>query len=141
MRGFVSDHDIEGHFLRLMELAQRSQLSEIWESLLLENYTFAELGWSIRSTDRAVWLGCQEVGLILVTNNRNREDETSLQATIGALADAESLPVITIGSVGRFENERGYASLVADELIQLAFDVRHFGRWLGSGRVYLPHES
>ena len=141
MRGFVSDHDIEGHFLRLMELAQRSQLSEIWESLLLENYTFTELGWSIRSTDRAVWLGCQEVGLILVTNNRNREDETSLQATIGALADAESLPVITIGSVGRFENERGYASLVADELIQLAFDVRHFGRWLGSGRVYLPHES
>lgn len=141
MKGFVSDHDIEGHFRRLMDLVRQSDLIEIWESLTLEIRMFEDLGWPIRSTDREVWSRCQNGGLILVTNNRNHEDQTSLQATINELSDGVSLPVITIGNIDRFKNDRKYAAVVAEELIQLAFDIRHFGRWLGSGRIFLPHDN
>jgi hypothetical protein len=141
VRGFVSDHDIEGHFKRLMELVRQSGLRELWDSLTLEVCLFEDLGWSPRLTDRDIWTRCQKAELILITNNRNHEDETSLQATINAEADGDRLPVLTIGNINRFQNDRVYANAVAEELIQLAFDVRHFGTWLGAGRVFLPQDK
>src|SRR6185437_10230827 len=104
----------------------------------LESFTFADLGWSIEFRDSEVWRLCQERQLVFVTNNRNREDETSLEATIRSLSKEDSLPVVTIGSIDRFRNERAYAALLAEELIEMSFDIINYGKWLGSGRIFLP---
>jgi predicted nuclease of predicted toxin-antitoxin system len=140
VRGFVSDHDIEGHFRRLIQLVRESTLAELWDSLSLDALIFADLGWSDRTTDREIWKLCQADGLILITNNRNQQGDTSLEATIRSLSHSESLPVITIGNLERFQHERGYATRAAEELIAVAFDIRHYNHWLGSGRLFLPRE-
>ena len=141
MNGFISDHDIEGHFLRLMQLVRQSRLVDEWNSLELESLTFSDIGWSIVLPDSEVWRLCQERQLILVTNNRNREDETSLEATIRSCSNEQSFPVVTIGSIDRFKNERDYAERLAEELIELAFDLIGSGQWLGSGRIFLPRQG
>lgn len=138
MNGFVSDHDIEGHFLRLIQMAEQSFLAEEWHSLHLRTFTFAALGWSITLPDSEVWRRCQERELVLVTNNRNREDESSLEATLRISAGDWSLPVVTIGSVERFRNEREYAAKVVEEFVEFTYDLVVEDRWRGAGRVYVP---
>lgn len=82
--------------------------SEGWLRLLdIPMLTFADVGLAIDSSDREVWRFAQENQLILLTGNRNREGEESLEQTIREENTPTSLPVVTVGMVARMR-ERSY---------------------------------
>jgi hypothetical protein len=72
--------------------------------------------------------------MILLTNNRNRDDDTSLQATMERENTPDSLPLLTIANPLRLK-ESSYRQAVAERLAEiLAYLENH----LGTGRLYLP---
>ena len=128
---FLSDHDIEGY----AQLLWGTLASLGWLDIIsLELSTFYEVGLPINSNDREVWRFVQKNRMILITNNRNMEDDSSLEHTLREENLSSSLPVLTIGSVGRL-SESNYRKRCADTLVEISFDLQnHRGR----GRVYIP---
>jgi predicted nuclease of predicted toxin-antitoxin system len=57
------------------------------------------IGLSDERSDQEIWRRAQKDRLLLITHNRNREDETSLQATIETETGPGSLPVLTIPNI------------------------------------------
>jgi hypothetical protein len=54
---------------------------------------FAEVDLPVTSSDRTVWRFAQERGMILLTGNRNMDDDDSLESTIREENCPDSLPV------------------------------------------------
>src|SRR5581483_4777880 len=96
MTGIVPDVNSEGPVLALVRWLVRSDLAEWWADLRLTVHTFQSLGWAADLSDREVWSRCQASGLVLVTDNRNRDDPDSLEATLRDSVRADGLPVVTI---------------------------------------------
>ena len=87
------DHDLEGQ-VPFLEAGLRETG---WNQYLhLEFRRLRNLNMPDNSTDQDIWRYVQREHFLLLTNNRNREDETSLQATIERENTRESLPVITV---------------------------------------------
>jgi hypothetical protein len=73
------DHDVEGHAFSIVGVLG----AEGWlEMVDLRLATFAEVGLPFNSSDRAVWRFAQANGMILMTSNRNMEEEDSLEQTL-----------------------------------------------------------
>src|SRR5437867_3281603 len=49
-----------------------------WEHLQLGYFHFADVGLALDARDSVVWETCQNEGLILITDNRNRKEPDSL---------------------------------------------------------------
>jgi hypothetical protein len=125
------DHNIEGQAALLVS----TLVTEGWlEPGLFELITFADLGLSYASRDRAVWQFVQERGMLLLTGNRNMDGEDSLEQTIRDENQATSLPVITIADVDRII-EKTYREQCATRLAEIVFDLDDY---LGAGRLYIP---
>src|SRR5262249_50300937 len=106
-----------------------------WLALLpVRLTTFAQAGLAIESSDREVWRFAQERGMLLLTDNRNMEDEDSLERTIRDQNIPTSLPVLTIGRLDRI-SDREYRERCALRLFEVALDL---DQYLGRGRIYLP---
>lgn len=128
---FLSDHDIEGY----AQLLWGTLASVGWLELLrLELVTFRDIDLPVNSSDREVWCFAQAHGFILITNNRNMKDETSLEYTIREENQADSLPVLTIGNVERL-TDLGYREQCADVLVEISLNLENH---LGRGRIYIP---
>lgn len=128
---FLSDHDLEGY----AQLLWGTLASVGWLDLIpLELTTFREVGLLINSNDREVWRFAQANGLILITNNRNMRNETSLEYTIREENQLDSLPIITIGNVERLADLR-YREQCADALVVISLNLENH---LGRGRIYIP---
>ncbi len=138
MTGIVPDVNSEGLVLALVRRLTRSDLAEWWFDLRITVHSFRDLGWAADLSDREVWNRCQASGLVLITDNRNRDDPDSLEATLRDSVRADSLPVVTISDKGALRNDRAYAGQVALDLLELLSDLRDFGRYLGVGRIFLP---
>lgn len=138
MTGIVADHNVEGHLHGLVRVIARSDLADFWTGLRLRVLGFADLGWPPDLPDREVWHRCQTDGLVLFTNNRNDESDTSLERTIRDALRPDSLPVLTVTRLDRLAHEPGYADRLAADLVEVLFDIRDSGRWLGVGRLFLP---
>ena len=76
----------------------------------------------------------QQHRLLLITSNRNKEDEVSLEATIERENRPLSLPVITLSRANRlaFPDYRQQAAL------KLAEIIIYLNNYLGVGRIYIP---
>ncbi len=128
---FLSDHDIEGY----AQLLWGTLASAGWLELInLELVTFRDIDLPINSNDREVWRFAQASGFILITNNRNMKDETSLEYTIREENQPDSLPVLTIGNVDRL-TDLGYREQCADVLVEISLNLENH---LGRGRIYIP---
>jgi len=125
------DHDIEGQAELLWGLISVQGWLEIMD---LELLTFANVGLSVNSSDREVWRFAQANRMILLTNNRNMDDEDSLERTIRDENSITSLPVLTVGNVRRFP-DRSYREQCAAQLLEIVMDIE---RHLGRGRVFIP---
>jgi hypothetical protein len=137
VNGVVFDVNIQGsarHFLRLVETLE---LTDVWRSLDVSIHTVAGLGYMEDVSDRVIWTRCQADGLVLVTENRNDDGPDSLQRTMDELRTADSLPVLTLASRERFQRDRRYALIVAEELLNALVDIEA-GLHRGAGRMYLP---
>ena len=109
--------------------------SEGWLKLLeIPMLTFDDVGLAIDSSDRDVWHFVQKQKLVLLTGNRNKDGEDSLEQTIREENTPEALPVITIGIVDKLE-ERAYRELCAERLVEIILNIENY---LGIGRIYIP---
>jgi predicted nuclease of predicted toxin-antitoxin system len=127
----LSDHDIEGY----AQLLWGTLASVGWLDLIhLELTTFREIDLPVSSNDRQVWRFAQANNFILITNNRNMKDETSLERTIREENRLNSLPVLTIGNIERLA-DLAYRERCADVLVEISLDLENH---LGRGRIYIP---
>ncbi len=89
----------------------------------------------LSDSDAIVWRRCQELELLLLTDNRNDNGRESLQATIRSNNLPTSLPVFTIGSVRQLSFGTSYADRVIDKLFVYLLESENLR---GTGRLYLP---
>jgi hypothetical protein len=92
------DHNIEGQAVILWGALAAGQWLEL---LPMTMARFADVGLPFDSSDRTVRRFAQEYGMLLLTDNRNRRGEDSLEQTIRGENSITALPILTIGNVSR----------------------------------------
>jgi len=112
-------------------------LLDVLAELGLTLATFPDLGLDRHRDDRALWGYCQANGLVLFTDNRNHEDENSLEATIQDSWRDGCLPVITLANKGKFENSENYATKVAEQMADILVSVFQDGI-RNQPRIFVP---
>ncbi len=127
----LTDHDIEGYAVLLWGTLASMGWLELFPLKLL---TFADVNLPLDSTDRAVWRFAQTNGMILLTNNRNMEDEDSLEQTLREENQPDSLPIITISNINRLA-ERTFRERCAERLVEIGLDLENH---LGTSRIFIP---
>jgi hypothetical protein len=125
MPGLLADVNVQGHLPYLRRLIEKLGVLDIVAGLGLTLATFPDLGLDRETDDRALWNYCQANEWVLFTENRNNEDENSLQPTIQDSWREGHLPVITLANKGRFENSEDYALRVAEEVVDVLIRVFH----------------
>ena len=132
MRTILSDHNIEGQ----TESLWGTLGTEGWLSLIpIQWVNFQQVGLPISSNDREVWQFAQANQMILLTANRNMEDENSLEQTLRDENTATSLPVLTIGHQERILYDAAYRKRCAERLIDILLDLDNY---LGTQRIFIP---
>ena len=125
------DHNLDGYIV----LLQGALASEGWLDLLAISFMLLEeAGLAIDSSDRVVWQYAQMNQMILLTANRRMKGEESLEQTIREENTPTSLPVVTIGSVGRLSN-REYRERCAARLAEI---IMYPENSMGVGRIFIP---
>ena len=82
MRGLLADVNLQGHLLFLKRTLTRIDLLPILTAMGVDWATHRTPGLPQELDDRRLWHYCQQEGWVLFTDNRNREDEDSLGATL-----------------------------------------------------------
>ncbi len=95
---------------------------------------FAEVGLPIDSNDREVWRFAQTQRMLLLTDNRNMKGEDSLEQTLREENTPTSLPVLTVGSTDRLD-EQEYREQCAARLVEIVLDLEYY---LGASRLFIP---
>ena len=132
MIGILADHDTALQ-ARLI-WAQVSVLD--WRRLQVSSLAvLGDEGLPPSASDRAIWLVCQHVGLLLLTANRNMEGPDSLEAVIRELGDANSLPVLTIADPDRVLFDSAYRELCAYRIADIALELEANR---GTARLFIP---
>ena len=103
MKAILADVHITNEVSALVAAMQREPWTEFWVHLGITLYQFEDLGLTLDSSDLEIWQCCQNTEVVLITNNRNDKFEDSLQATIESFNTPSSLPVFTIGNLGRLK--------------------------------------
>jgi hypothetical protein len=131
MIGLLSDHDVEFYVRLLWSQFDAGQ----WQIFGIDRFaTFQDLQIDVRSSDREIWHYCQQHDLVLVTANRNMDDENSLEAVLRQLVQPDSLPVLTIVRPQRLAN-LSYREDCAYRIADIAIDLP---RYRGTGRQFVP---
>ena len=135
MPGILADANATGYVEALVRAMRAEPWAEFWQELGLVLRHFEDVGLSTAATDHDIWHRCQAEQLILVTDNRNDDSPTSLEATIRQHGTPDSLPVFTIANLRKLAADRAYAERVVmsfyDYLLRID-EVR------GTGRLYRP---
>jgi hypothetical protein len=125
------DHDIEGYVVFFKAGLQETG----WDQYVtVEFLRLRDLGLSDEQSDQAIWRRVQNDRLLFITNNRNHEGETSLQATIENESKTDSLPVLTISSVEKLV-QADYRQQTVHRLVEV---LLYLERYLGVSRIYIP---
>ena len=125
------DHDLEGRQVFLDAALRETG----WDKdLNIEFKRLRDLNLREASTDREIWYFVQREHVLLITSNRNRDHEDSLQFVIESESTATSLPVLTIADQNSLMISE-YRQRVADKLAAVIIDL---DAYLGTGRIYLP---
>lgn len=114
----------------------KAGLEEIgWQQeLVIEFKRLRDFGLSRNSPDQEVWRFAQQHHFWLVTNNRNNESESSLEATIQRENTPHSLPVITVSDKDRLY-EPEYRRKAMTRLVEI---IIYPETSLGAGRLFIP---
>jgi hypothetical protein len=140
MPGLLADVNVQGHLPYLRRLMDELGLLELLADINVTLVIFPDLGLDRGIDDRELWNYCQEHGWMLFTDNRNHEDENSLNATIQDSWQEEHLPVLTLANKGRFENSAIYAERVAEDVANQLFIAFHEGL-RNQPRIYVPLQA
>lgn len=127
----LADHNLEGQVVLLWG----TLATEGWLTLLpLRLVMFHEVGLPADSTDREIWRYAQAHQMVLLTGNRRKKGEDSLEQVIREENTPTSLPVITVARVNRLD-ERAYRERCSSRLVEIMLDIESY---VGVGRIYIP---
>jgi len=136
MKGILADINIAGNVKVLVNtFFESEEWSEIWRSLGITYFAFANIGLDPRTPDDVVWQTCQDNGLILITGNRNKDGPTSLEQTLRERLTPTSLPVITISQQKSLGLNAAYTARVGIQILDILLNIEKF---LGAGRLFVP---
>jgi hypothetical protein len=125
------DHDIEGHAKYL----QAGLRETGWDrDVTVAFVCLRDLGLPDDSSDQDIWRFAQRHRLLLITSNRNQENETSLQTTIERENTPEALPVLTLSQANRLLLH-DYRQQAVHKLVEI---IIYLENYLGIGRIYIP---
>jgi predicted nuclease of predicted toxin-antitoxin system len=127
----LADHNVEGQAELLLGVIAAAGWLELVPIRLV---TFADVGLRVDSSDRVIWRFAQERDLLLLTDNRNMDDDDALERTMREEATPDSLPVLTIGNLRRVA-ERAYRLRCAERIVEIVVDLE---RYRGGHRVFIP---
>jgi hypothetical protein len=131
----LDDANLDGHADRLAMRLSTDTWREWRDYLQIRFLHFEQAGLDRDATDDAVWRLCQQQGYYLVTANRNRKSEASLEATIQREGQVDSLPVFTFTNADRLYQSAAYLDEVVESLVGYLLDEANYR---GVGRLYLP---
>ena len=125
------DHDLEG-----LDVFLAAGLREAgWNQLIQVEFKWLrDYGLPDNLPDQEIWRFVQQHQLLLVTNNRNKDGETSLEATIQRENTPDALPVVTISDKQALA-QADYRERVAHRLAEvIIYPEKH----RGTGRLFAP---
>ena len=125
------DHNLKGHSALLFVTLKEDGWAELLD---LSFVYFPETPLDESSDDTAIWRYAQTQHLLLLTDNRNRRGDDSLQATIERENHPQALPVLTVSSKERLSDPE-YRSRVAEGIADVIIYLDNFR---GAGRIFLP---
>lgn len=132
MTVLLADHNVEGH----AQLLLRALKSLGWaDALDIRLATFDKVALTSASTDREVWQRVQELGMLLITANRNRSGTESLEQVLRDEHSAESLPVLTVSQAKRLLQDRVYRNACAERIAEIIVDLDIYR---GVPRLFIP---
>ena len=131
----MADHDVEGQLEIFADFWESAEWLDLWRAMDCSVESFSGLGLATNLPDSEVWKFCQENQIVLVTGNRNRDDESSLEATMERENTAECLPVLTIADPKRVAMDRAYAERAAIRVLDYLLDLE---KNRGAMRLYVP---
>jgi len=137
MRGLLADVNVQGYMPYLRRFLETLDLWDVLSALNIEWAIFPDLQLPPELDDRSVWSRCQHEGWVLLTDNRNEDDETSLQATLKDSWRPGHLPVLTLANKARFETSAAYAQCVATDIAEVLFGIAH-SEYRDQPRIYVP---
>lgn len=137
LRGLLADVNVQGHLPYLRRLLEKLDLWSVLAELHLDLVTFPILQLPRDLDDRTLWNRCQQNGWVLFTDNRNHENENSLQATLADSWRVGHLPVVTLANKGKFDHSEEYAKRVASDVATLLFGICQ-EQYLDQPRIYVP---
>ena len=138
MKGILADINVIGPVGSLVRQMQSPEWIDVWTFLDIEFKHFDDVGLSADSADLEIWQTCQSEQLVLVTDNRNRDHEDSMEAAIRDHNQPECLPVFTISSISRFQTNRKFAKKVLEDFFDYLLRIDEVR---GTGRLYLPQKQ
>jgi predicted nuclease of predicted toxin-antitoxin system len=125
------DHDIEGCAVLLWG----SLIAGGWLELVeIDFVMFTTVDLAFDCNDRNVWRFAQANGMVVLTSNRNMQDDHSLEQTIRQENTKDSLPIITISDVQCLD-KKSYRDRCIARLVEIALDLDNY---LGTGRIFVP---
>lgn len=134
--GILLDVNIGHKFARLVRREYHGeQWQKVWRGLALPVLTLSALGLRDDTPDDLVWETCQQQGLVLLTCNRNRDGEHSLEAAIRLHNRPDSFPVFTVSDPSRFGADHAYDARLARDLIEYLVGIDQLR---GTGRLFVP---
>ena len=105
-----------------------------WADLVtLEFLRLRDVGLPDDCSDQDIWRFVQQHRMVLLTSNRNCDDETSLQATIRRENTLDALPIVTVPDPDRLLNS-AYRQDVVVGLIEIFLCPEEF---CGRGRMFI----
>jgi hypothetical protein len=129
------DANLDGH-AELLDMRLRTKTwRELRDYLDIQFLTFYQAGLERNAKDDIVWGLCQQNGYYLLTTNRNRRSEDSLEATIRREGTPSSIPVFTLANADRIYQSAAYLDEVVERLLEYLLDEANYR---GAGRLFLP---
>jgi hypothetical protein len=109
------DANMDGH-AQLLDMRLRTETwRELRDHLDIRFLNFEQAGLDRNAKDNQVWALCQEKGYYLLTANRNRKSDDSLEATIQREGTADSLPAFTFSDADRMYRSAAHLDEIVDD--------------------------
>ncbi|HMV48688.1 MAG TPA: ACP S-malonyltransferase [Blastocatellia bacterium] len=125
------DNDLSGNGVFIEQVLKETG----WDQLIQVRFRqLRDYGLPYNLPDREVWRFVQTHHLLLVTNNRNSEDDSSLQATMRRENTLTCWPIVTISDKDALV-QTDYRQRVAHRLAAIIVDLENYP---GAGRVFAP---
>ena len=136
MKGLLTDVNLQG-LLPAIRRQIDADFREIFDFLNIKLSSFADLGIPEQLDDQSLWLLCQNDGWVLLTENRNQAEPTSLQTTLDQFWSPGQLPVLTLANKSRFQLNREHFIHTVRDIADLLLDI-HDGKSCDQPRIYVP---